>query len=299
MTNHEKQLKPALRAIAEGYPVTVEHDRWIVVKNPKFEEGGRYDPNLVIDVDALSTPADDSPITRTVRREGDEVGDLPYLETVEVPADGREQVAKRCAALADDLATDELFLDEKGRYGAKLIAATIRDEFGLEKVGADAIARRRLYGPYGWLNGHRALSEERWELESDPLESNEEYFSIPLYTLIDPFKETGRDFKPEAGPSPSISDEAVERAELIERLHAWSKDERLFGNADQDVYAAAIALQAASLPAVERVPVVTDEMAADALYAFDDPDSKFISRFDRMKDALKAALSQREKEGGR
>lgn len=51
-----------------------------------------------------------------------------------------------------------------------------------------------LHGPFGWLNGHRALSEDSWTLESDPLENSEEYFAIPLYALTDPFKEIGKDF---------------------------------------------------------------------------------------------------------
>lgn len=38
----------------------------------------------------------------------------------------RAEERERCAAEADDLAADELFLDDKGRYGAKLAAATIR-----------------------------------------------------------------------------------------------------------------------------------------------------------------------------
>lgn len=45
---------------------------------------------------------------------------------------GGQAVAERCAAIADDLSKDELFLDDEGRYGAELTAATIRDEFGLD-----------------------------------------------------------------------------------------------------------------------------------------------------------------------
>lgn len=47
-----------------------------------------------------------------------------------------------------------------------------------------------IHGPFGWLNGCRGLSEDSWTLESDPLENNDEYFAIPLYALVDPFKET-------------------------------------------------------------------------------------------------------------
>lgn len=56
-----------------------------------------------------------------------------------------------------------------------------------------AAGAREVYGPHGWLNGHRGLSEDSWELESDPLENSEEYFAIPLYALVDPFKEIGKD----------------------------------------------------------------------------------------------------------
>lgn len=45
----------ALRAIAEGYPVTGMQDRWIVVENPAFREDDGADPNLVIDTWAIGT----------------------------------------------------------------------------------------------------------------------------------------------------------------------------------------------------------------------------------------------------
>jgi hypothetical protein len=59
----------------------------------------------------------------------------------------------------------------------------------------------KLHGPYGWLNGHRALNEEYWHLERDP-ESSEEYFAIPLYALSDPFVEIGL-----KGPDPATPDQ--------------------------------------------------------------------------------------------
>ena len=43
----------------------------------------------------------------------------------------------------------------------------------------------QFFGPYGYLNGCRALTEDMWELENDPMENNEEYFSIPLYSKVD------------------------------------------------------------------------------------------------------------------
>ncbi|MAN77829.1 MAG: hypothetical protein CML24_11700 [Rhizobiales bacterium] len=68
----------------------------------------------------------------------------------------------------------------------------------LRQRRAQQVAPVELHGPYGWLNGHRALNEENWTLEMDPLENSEEYFAIPLYALSDPFKEIGRDGPPDA-----------------------------------------------------------------------------------------------------
>lgn len=53
------ELLAGLVAIAEGYPVQGEHDRWIVVENPKAAGGGmelegEY-PNIVIDTELAST----------------------------------------------------------------------------------------------------------------------------------------------------------------------------------------------------------------------------------------------------
>lgn len=42
-----------------------------------------------------------------------------------------------------------------------------------------------LFGPYAYLNGPRALPEDSWSIEDDPIENNEEYFSIPLYAKFD------------------------------------------------------------------------------------------------------------------
>ena len=70
--------------------------------------------------------------------------------------------------------------------------------------GAEAVGK--LYGPFGWLNGCRGLSEDSWELESDPLENSEEYFAIPLYALVDPFKEIG----PFVAAAPAPVPDAVE-----------------------------------------------------------------------------------------
>jgi len=52
-------------------------------------------------------------------------------------------------------------------------------------------ARQGLFGPYGWLNGLRALNEEGWALEDEPIVNSEKYFSIPLFALVDPFDGIG------------------------------------------------------------------------------------------------------------
>ncbi|MBK3745888.1 hypothetical protein G3A39_42830 [Paraburkholderia aspalathi] len=48
-----------------------------------------------------------------------------------------------------------------------------------------------LFGPYGYLNGNRMLSEDSWEIESDPDNNDDEHFSIPLFSKVDPFKVAG------------------------------------------------------------------------------------------------------------
>jgi hypothetical protein len=45
----DPELKKALIAIAEGYPVTVEDDRYILVENPRYTDENVEDPNLMID----------------------------------------------------------------------------------------------------------------------------------------------------------------------------------------------------------------------------------------------------------
>lgn len=42
-----------------------------------------------------------------------------------------------------------------------------------------------LFGPYAYLNGPRALPEDSWSVEDDPIENNEEYFSVPLFAKFD------------------------------------------------------------------------------------------------------------------
>lgn len=82
----------------------------------------------------------------------------------------------------------------------------------------------RMHGPYGWLNGHRALSEDSWTLEGDPLENSDEYFAIPLYALVDPFKEIGRAATPPvAPPAPAENDPdtAISREVLAEFRKAF------------------------------------------------------------------------------
>lgn len=65
---------------------------------------------------------------------------------------------------------------------------------------AAAVAMPKLFGPYGHLNGHRALNEESWAVEDDPMENDEEYFSIPLYALVEPVFPVMHGFPPDAQP---------------------------------------------------------------------------------------------------
>ena len=52
LLKNKTEIGKALRAIAEGYPVRGEQDRYIVVENPEFERNQDWgpNPNLVIDV---------------------------------------------------------------------------------------------------------------------------------------------------------------------------------------------------------------------------------------------------------
>lgn len=54
MTNETAEnLRKALFAIAEGYPVKASEDRYIIVENPDHREELGTDPFLVIDVPEL------------------------------------------------------------------------------------------------------------------------------------------------------------------------------------------------------------------------------------------------------
>lgn len=53
----------------------------------------------------------------------------------------------------------------------------------------DQMVARELHGPYGYLNGRRDLMEDDWCLDWEPIEVDQEHFSIRLYALTDPFKE--------------------------------------------------------------------------------------------------------------
>lgn len=48
---NKETIGKALRAIAEGYPVRGEQDRYIVVENPAYQDRQDWgeDPNLIID----------------------------------------------------------------------------------------------------------------------------------------------------------------------------------------------------------------------------------------------------------
>lgn len=64
--------------------------------------------------------------------------------------------------------------------------AEAAENLGYERGLRDGRAEApKLFGPYAHLNGHRALSEDSWSVEDDPIPNNEEYFSIPLFAQVE------------------------------------------------------------------------------------------------------------------
>jgi len=119
-----------------------------------------------------------------------------------------------------------------------------------------------LHGPYGWLNGCRGLSEDSWTLESDPLENSAEYFAVPLYALVDPFKEIGKDFdgKPVlAHPSPTLPlrDEVELVLELAEPHLVAASADRIAG-ADKSLSALRALLDRLRAGAQEKAGFCSD-----------------------------------------
>lgn len=125
-------------------------------------------------------------------------------------------------------------------------AATAWNRRTLQAVGPEPVAVRELHGPYGWLNGHRALSEDSWELENDPLENSDEYFAIPLYALTDPFAEIGKDgprsalvatppaersAEPEFETAPDNGTPHEVLSYLLDCAKRWVPEARIVGNA--------------------------------------------------------------------
>lgn len=53
------------------------------------------------------------------------------------------------------------------------------------QAARQSVGSQPLFGPYAHLNGPRALPEDSWSVENDPIENNEEYFSIPLFAKFD------------------------------------------------------------------------------------------------------------------
>lgn len=56
------EVRAVLTAIAQGYPVKGEHDRYIVVENPDYREERGDNPNLVIDVLAFASATEAPPV---------------------------------------------------------------------------------------------------------------------------------------------------------------------------------------------------------------------------------------------
>lgn len=64
--------------------------------------------------------------------------------------------------------------------------AEAAENLGYERGLRDGRAEApKLFGPYAHLNGHRSLSEDSWSVEDDPIQNNEEYFSIPLFAQVE------------------------------------------------------------------------------------------------------------------
>lgn len=72
---------------------------------------------------------------------------------------------------------------------------------GIEAATAAWNTRPGLHGPFGWINGHKMMSEDSWTLEDGPVENDAEYFSIPLFARVDPFSEAGKDCALSARPA--------------------------------------------------------------------------------------------------
>lgn len=51
---------------------------------------------------------------------------------------------------------------------------------------AGLAAGSSVFGPYAHLNGNRTLSEDEWTVDSDPDANDDERFSLPLYSLVEP-----------------------------------------------------------------------------------------------------------------
>jgi len=83
MSDIETKLREALIAIAEGYPVRGEADRFVLVENPKFKEDNGSDPNICIDTFELRGAASQRMDTIAALRKqvSDAVGALePFAE---------------------------------------------------------------------------------------------------------------------------------------------------------------------------------------------------------------------------
>lgn len=80
-------------------------------------------------------------------------------------------------------------LGRRCRNGADMRRAEEEGAFPVWWVWPDQICelvqRGQLFGPYAHLNGHRALSEDSWTVEDDPIGNDVEYFSIPLFAKVD------------------------------------------------------------------------------------------------------------------
>jgi hypothetical protein len=112
-------------------------------------------------------------------------------------------------------------VEEMRRILAGTAISSLPNDYPLPRLATEALSTASppetspcvLYGPYGYLNGHRALPEDTWTVEDDAIKNSEEYFSIPLYAKVEPVFPVSYS-EPPATPEP-VSVVEGEAAEII------------------------------------------------------------------------------------
>jgi hypothetical protein len=112
-------------------------------------------------------------------------------------------------------------VEEMRRILAGTAISSLPNDYPLPRLATDALSTASppetsacvLYGPYGYLNGHRALPEDTWTVEDDTIKNSDEYFSIPLYAKVEPVFPVSYS-EPRSTPEP-VSMVEGEAAEII------------------------------------------------------------------------------------